>query len=64
MPLFSYILYSYVLRSVVYRELGDYDRALYYINLYMDMSWIREDTEEALQLMNQCMGWAQANIFC
>ncbi|MEK4877621.1 MULTISPECIES: helix-turn-helix domain-containing protein [Paenibacillus] len=63
MPLFSYILYSYVLRSVVYRELGDYDRALHYINLYMDMSWIREDTEEALQLMDQCMGWAQANIF-
>lgn len=63
MPLFSYILFSYVLRSVVYRELGDYDRALQYVNLYMDMSWIREDTEEALQLMNRCMGWAQGNIY-
>lgn len=62
-PLFSYIQYSYVLRSVVHRELGNYDRALHYINLYMDMSWIREDTEEALQLMNQCMEWARANIY-
>lgn len=60
--LFSYIQYSYVLRSVVYRELGNYDRALHYVNLYMDMNWIREDTEEALQLMNQCMEWARANI--
>jgi transcriptional regulator with XRE-family HTH domain len=63
MPLFSYILYSYVLRSVVYSELGDYDRALHYVNLYLDMSWIREETEEALQLMNQCMMWAQAHIY-
>lgn len=61
-PLFSYIQYSYVLRSVVYRELGNYDRALHYVNMYMDMNWIREDTEEALQLMNQCMEWARANI--
>lgn len=63
MPLFSYILYSYVLRSVVHSELGDYDRALHYVNLYMDMSWIREDSEEAVQLMNQCMVWARANIY-
>ncbi|MEK5252917.1 helix-turn-helix transcriptional regulator [Paenibacillus sp. FSL F4-0125] len=62
-PLFSYIQYSYMLRSVVYRELGNYDRALHYVNLYMDMSWIREDTEEALQHINQCMEWARANIY-
>ncbi|WP_340007178.1 hypothetical protein MHH52_05645 [Paenibacillus sp. FSL K6-0276] len=29
----------------------------------MDKSWIGEDTEEALQLMNQCMEWARANIY-
>jgi len=52
-----------MLRSVVYRELGNYDRALHYVNLYMDMSWIREDTEEALQHINQCMEWARANIY-
>jgi transcriptional regulator with XRE-family HTH domain len=62
-PLFSYIQYSYMLRSVVYRELGNYDRALHYVNLYMDMSWIREDTEEALQLINHCMEWARASIY-
>ncbi|WP_410513825.1 helix-turn-helix transcriptional regulator [Paenibacillus sp. BR2-3] len=61
MPLFSYILYSYVLCSVVYGELGDYDRALHYVSLYSDMSWIQENNEEVLQLMNQCMGWAKAN---
>ncbi|MDH6374443.1 transcriptional regulator with XRE-family HTH domain [Paenibacillus sp. PastF-3] len=62
-PLFSYIQYSYLLRSVVYRELGDYDRALQYVNMYMDINWIREDTEEALQHMSQCMEWARAHIY-
>lgn len=63
MPLFSYILDANKLCSVLYSELGDYDRALYYINLYMDMSWIREDTEEARQLIDSCLAWAQANIY-
>lgn len=63
MPLFTYILDANKLCSVLYRELGDYDRALYYIHLYMDMSWIREDTEEARQLIDSCLAWAQANVY-
>lgn len=63
MPLFSYILYSHVLCSVVCGECGDYDKALYYVSLYSDMSWIRENTQEAQQLMKQCKGWAEANTY-
>ncbi|MGF7049489.1 transcriptional regulator with XRE-family HTH domain [Paenibacillus sp. DS2015] len=63
MPLFSYILYSHVLCSSVCDERGDYDQALYYVSLYSDMSWVQEDTQEALQLMNQCKGWAKANTY-
>lgn len=61
MPLFSYILYSYVLCSHVWSERGEYDKALHYVSLYSDMSWVQEDTERARQLVKQCKGWAVAN---
>lgn len=60
-PLCFYILYSYLLRSAVCDEYGDYEQALYYVSLYSDMSWVREDTEEAFQIMEQFKEWATVN---
>lgn len=63
MPIFSYILYSHVLRSAVCDERREYDKALNYVSLYSDMSWVKEDSEVAKQLINQCKGWAEANTY-
>lgn len=63
MPLFVYILYAHILCSSVCVERGDYDLGLHYVSLYSDMSWVREDTEEAHRLMNQCKMWAKANSY-
>ncbi|AJS58381.1 helix-turn-helix domain-containing protein [Paenibacillus sp. IHBB 10380] len=63
MPLFSYILYSHVLCSSVCDERGDYVQALHYVSLYSEMSWVKEDTQEAQKLMKQCKGWAKANTY-
>lgn len=60
-PLFMYIVYSYVLRAGVCDERGDYQKALEYVSLYSDLSWVQEDTEEARRLKDQCSNWAEAN---
>ncbi|MDQ0090000.1 transcriptional regulator with XRE-family HTH domain [Paenibacillus anaericanus] len=63
MPLFTYIIYAHVLCTSVCVERGDYDMGLHYVSLYSDTSWVREDTEEAHRLMNQCKMWAKANSY-
>ncbi|WP_152669093.1 transcriptional regulator [Paenibacillus sp. DMB20] len=63
LPLFSYISYSYLLRSAVCDERGDYEEALRYVSLYSDMSWVKEDTEEARRIMEQFKMWAAANTY-
>nr|WP_252361578.1 transcriptional regulator [Paenibacillus terrae] len=60
-PLFMYIVYSYVLRAGICDERGDYEKALEYVSLYADLSWVQEDTEEARRLKAQCSNWAEAN---
>lgn len=60
-PLCFYILYSQLLRSAVCDEYGDYAQALHYVSLYSDMSWVREDTEEAYHTMEQFKEWSTAN---
>ncbi|KOP64745.1 DNA-binding protein [Bacillus sp. FJAT-18019] len=60
-PLFLYIIYSYLLRSGVCDERGDYEQALSYVTLYSDLSWVREDTEEALRLKQEFAMLAMIN---
>lgn len=62
-PLFLYIVYSYLLRSAVCDELGDYEQALQYVALYSDMSWVKEDSEEAHRIIEQYKVWAVANTY-
>ncbi|MDQ0089997.1 transcriptional regulator with XRE-family HTH domain [Paenibacillus anaericanus] len=63
MPLFAYISYSHVLCSVVYDERKDYDTALQYVSLYSEFSWIKEESEEALQLVCRFKDWAEGNTY-
>lgn len=62
-PLFLYIIYSYLLRSGVYDERGDYEQALRYVSLYSNLDWVVEDSEEALQIIDQYKMWATANTY-
>ncbi len=60
-PVYGYILYSYLLRSLVFDEIGDYKTALYYVSKYADGTWIEDKSEEAVQLIGQFKEWATAN---
>ncbi|WP_339313221.1 helix-turn-helix transcriptional regulator [Paenibacillus sp. FSL M7-0896] len=52
-PLCFYILYAYWLQSKVCEESGEYERALEYVGLYTEMSWIVEESEEVQQIRAQ-----------
>ncbi|WP_106768751.1 helix-turn-helix domain-containing protein [Paenibacillus faecalis] len=62
-PLFSYIVYSHLMRAAVCDEYGDYEQAFQYITLYSDMSWVKEDTEEVRYLKELFKMWATANTY-
>ncbi|KGE19571.1 helix-turn-helix domain-containing protein [Paenibacillus wynnii] len=63
-PYIYYILYSQLLRSLVYDESGNYEKALYYARLYSDMSWIKTPANEGEQrVMEQFKEWAKANTY-
>ncbi|WP_339292519.1 helix-turn-helix transcriptional regulator [Paenibacillus sp. FSL W8-0187] len=62
-PLFLYIIYSYLLRSGVCDERGDYEQALRYVSLYSELSWVQEDSEEARRIIEQYKMWAVANTY-
>jgi len=62
-PLFIYIIYSYLLRSAVCDERGDYEQALQYVSLYSELSWVQERTEEAYRIIGQYKMWAEANTY-
>ncbi|MBP2113993.1 helix-turn-helix domain-containing protein [Paenibacillus silagei] len=63
-PIYFYILYAWLVRSAVCEEYKDYTGALKYVALYSaGKSWIREDDEEAIFLMNQFVEWGKANTY-
>ncbi|KOP64746.1 DNA-binding protein [Bacillus sp. FJAT-18019] len=62
-PLFLYIIYSYLLRSGVCDERGDYEQALRYVALYSELSWVQENSEEAHRIIEQYKMWATANTY-
>lgn len=62
-PLYTYILYAQLLQSCAQEECGNYKTALDMVPLYMDHSWIREDTEEARRISAQFKEWGTANTY-
>lgn len=60
-PSYYYILYSYLMRSVVQEELGNYEKALKYVSLYEDVSWIHTKSKQAKRIMKKFQEWAKAN---
>jgi transcriptional regulator with XRE-family HTH domain len=63
LPLFAYIMYSYVLCGAVCIECRKYEEALHYISLYSDMSWVCEKSKKALEIMDKFKVWAEANTY-
>lgn len=62
-PIFGYILYSYLLQSVVCGEAGDYRGALSFVAKYGNAGWVKERSEEAVRTLRQFQDWAQANTY-
>ncbi|MNJ43300.1 hypothetical protein D3C77_383010 [compost metagenome] len=62
-PLFLYIIYGYLLRSVVCEEREDYQQALYYVSLYSDLDWVDDTSEEALKIIAQYKELALTNTY-
>ncbi|MEK3718046.1 MULTISPECIES: helix-turn-helix domain-containing protein [unclassified Paenibacillus] len=62
-PIYGYILYSHLLKSLVCEEEGNYAEALKLVSMYADGSWIREQTDEAKQTIAQFQEWATANNY-
>ncbi|WP_379128259.1 transcriptional regulator [Paenibacillus sp. sgz500958] len=61
-PLIYYILYGYLLHSLVSDEYCDYMKALSYASLYSDMSWITYPvSEEEERVIEQFKEWSTAN---
>lgn len=62
-PLIFYILYSYLAYAHVYFNLEQYDRALDYVKLYADTTWVKEPDEEEKIIIKQFQEWSEANYF-
>ncbi|MBT2289887.1 helix-turn-helix transcriptional regulator [Paenibacillus albidus] len=62
-PLIFYILYAYLARANAWRENGNYEKALYYVSLYAENSWIKEPSDIEKGVINQFSQWAEANRY-
>lgn len=62
-PLVYYILYSYLVYADVYYQLGQYDKALKYVNMYADAPWVIDPNKEELVVLEQFHEWAEANCY-
>ncbi|MGN7308820.1 helix-turn-helix domain-containing protein, partial [Bacillus subtilis] len=62
-PLFGYILYANLLLGSICDEKDVYNRALYYLSLYKDHSWIEERDIDAENTKRQFSEWAVANNY-
>lgn len=63
-PLYFYILYALLVRSNVFEEYGDYEKALEFVELYANgKSWVREQDEQSRRTLQQFEEWAEANTF-
>jgi transcriptional regulator with XRE-family HTH domain len=62
-PLFVYIAYSDLLRGSVCDERGEYEQALEFISRYSDLSWVKENDEQARHWKKLFAGWSIANRY-
>ncbi|MBM6994975.1 helix-turn-helix transcriptional regulator [Paenibacillus sp. DXFW5] len=62
-PLFTYLASSYLFHGTVCEVRGEYDRALYYIDLYADLNWVKETDNEVQYWKTLFSDWARANTF-
>ncbi|MNO17982.1 hypothetical protein D3C76_76850 [compost metagenome] len=63
-PLIYYKLYAYLLRAAACDETGDHIRALHFVSLYSDMSWVElPASKEEAKVMEQFKEWATANSY-
>ncbi|RRJ66843.1 XRE family transcriptional regulator [Paenibacillus oralis] len=60
-PLFYYLAYTYLLRSNVCELRGDYEQALRFNQLYIDLSWVKENDKETQHWKNQFQEWGHVN---
>ncbi|MEX3618887.1 helix-turn-helix domain-containing protein [Paenibacillus glucanolyticus] len=62
-PLFGYILYANLMLGAISAEEADYEKALYYVSSYEDLSWVVETDEESEQTKKQFKDWAIGNKY-
>ncbi|MBT2759709.1 helix-turn-helix transcriptional regulator [Paenibacillus sp. ISL-20] len=62
-PLIFYILYSHLIRATVCYECGDYEKALEFVTLYEDPTWIDDPDYEEIRVIEQFKEWAEANKY-
>lgn len=62
-PLIFYILYAYLEFGDVYFHLGQYSKALEYVEMYADANWIDNPDKEDKIILKQFESWAIANRY-
>ncbi|MNW29183.1 hypothetical protein D3C74_60290 [compost metagenome] len=60
-PLFGYIAYSDLLSASACDERGDYEQGARFIQAYADLSWVKEQDEEAEKWKRSFLEWAASN---
>ncbi|PWW37275.1 MULTISPECIES: transcriptional regulator [Paenibacillus] len=58
-----YVLYSYLALGEVCIQYAEYERALQYVSMYNDYSWIKNPTEEEMVVIHQFQEWAEGNYY-
>lgn len=60
-PLFVYLAYSYLLLGNVYGNTRNYEKALYYIDKYANLDWVKEDDIDSEYWKEKFQKWAKMN---
>lgn len=62
-PLIFYILYAYLVFGDVYYQLKQFSKALEYVELYDNITWVKNANNEEKQVIRQFESWAVANRY-
>lgn len=62
-PLLFYILYAYLIYGDVYYQLGEYEKALEYVDMYQNIDWVDHPLAEEEVVIRQFSEWAEANRY-
>lgn len=62
-PLLFYILYAYLIYGDVYYQLGEYEKALEYVERYGQIDWVDHPLPEEEVVIRQFSQWAEANRY-